>query len=83
MSTDYSFAVSSVDMSVAFDCEADRAEREGFKGVTDRQRATALHIRNAVAHMEKICPDGHRVETRIVVTFVPDVNPVLRDGVRR
>jgi hypothetical protein len=82
MSTDYSFAVSAMDMSVAFDCEADRAEREGFTGVTERQRATALHIRNAVDHMQKICPDGYRVETRILVTFVPDVNSVLRDEVR-
>jgi aspartate aminotransferase-like enzyme len=80
--SEYSIPVSSIDTHVAFDCEARQAEREGLKGVAERQRATALHIRNALAHMQKMCPEGHRVETKIVVTHVPDVNPVLRDDIR-
>jgi len=80
---DYSFTVSAQDTSVAFDCEADRAAREGFTHVRDRQRANALHLRNAVAHMSEHCPKGYRIETRIVVSYVPDVNPVLRDEYRK
>ena len=70
------------DTHVAFDCEADRARKEGMKSVADRQAATALHIRNAEAAMSKIKPAGHRIRMRIVFDFVPDVNPVLRDDVR-
>ncbi|QNJ59259.1 hypothetical protein SEA_MRMIYAGI_45 [Mycobacterium phage MrMiyagi] len=79
----YAFEVASMDLSVAFDCEADRAEREGFTSVRDRQQANALHVRNAVAHMVKHCPDGYRVKTEIVVSFVPNVNPVLKDEHRK
>jgi aspartate aminotransferase-like enzyme len=82
MNTEYKFEVSATDTSVAFDCEAERAEREGFKGVAERQRANALHLRNAVHHMQGLCPEGFRVETRIVVALVPHVNPVLRDEIR-
>lgn len=80
--SEYSFHISALDTSVALDCEADRAEREGFKGVRDRQRATALHLRNAVEHMRTILPEGYRIETKIVISHVPDVNPVLRDDIR-
>ena len=80
--SEYEFAVNAMDTSVAFDCEADRAEREGFSSVTKRQRATALHLRNAVHHMQKLCPEGFRVETKIVVSHVPNVNPVLCDECR-
>lgn len=79
---EYSFHISSMDASVAFDCEADRAEREGFPSVRDRQRANALHLRNAVHHMEKICPHGFRTVTKIVVEHVPDINPTLKDEFR-
>lgn len=81
--SEYSFAVDATDTSVAFDCEADRAEREGFKAVRDRQRANALHMRNAIHHMQQFCPDGYRIETKIVVAYVPNVNPVLSDEFRR
>ena len=81
--TEYAFHIVAMDTSVAFDCEADRAEAEGMTGVAQRQRAAALHLRNAVHHMQQLCPDGFRVETRIVVSHVPDVNPVLRDEYRR
>lgn len=74
---EYAFHVDATDTIVAFDCEADRAEREGFKGVTKRQRDNALHLRNAIAHMQSICPEGFRIETKIVVSHVPNVNPVL------
>ena len=80
---EYSFDVGMTDAAVAFDCEADRAEREGFTYVAKRQRATALHIRNAYEHMRSICPDGYRVEMKIVVSHVPNVNPVLTDDARR
>lgn len=82
MAIEYSFAINATDASVAFDCEADRAEREGYTGVTKRQRASALHLRNAVRHIEQLCPDGFRVETKIVVSVVPNVNPVLKDECR-
>jgi hypothetical protein len=80
--SEYSFEISTLDVSVALDCEADRAKREGFKLVEERQRKTALHLRNAETHMGKIVPEGHRVRTRIVVDFVPDVRATLRDDVR-
>lgn len=80
--SEYSFEISTLDVSVALDCEADRAKREGFKLVEERQRKTALHLRNAETHMGKLVPEGHRVRTRIVVDFVPDVTPTLRDDVR-
>lgn len=79
---EYSFPIQSTDTSVAFDCEADRAEREGFDNVAKRQRAIALHLRNAVDHMQSICPEGYGVDVKIVVSHVPNVNPVLRDDVR-
>ncbi|AVD99660.1 hypothetical protein HWB51_gp042 [Mycobacterium phage Cuke] len=79
---EYSFRIESVDTEVAFDCEADRAEREGFTNVAKRQRDNALHVRNAVHHMQKICPEGYRVETKIVVSHVPNVIPGLRDDIR-
>jgi aspartate aminotransferase-like enzyme len=76
--SDYSLDINPTDTIVAFECEADRAEREGFTNVAARQRATALHIRNAVDHMVKICPDGFRVETKVVVAHVPNVNAVAK-----
>lgn len=80
--TEYAFHINPTDTSVAFDCEADRAEREGFSSVAKRQRATALHLRNATDHMQKLCPEGYRTVTKIVVSHVPDVNPVLLDNCR-
>lgn len=80
--TEYSFEVSALDTWVALDCEADRAAREKMMSVATRQRETALHLRNASAHMNGLCPSGFRTRTRIVVDFVPDVNAVLRDDVR-
>jgi hypothetical protein len=80
---EYGFELSAQDLSVALDCEADRAQREGFKHVTERQRASALHIRNAVSHMSIHKPEGYRVRTRVVVDYVPDVNPVLKDEYRK
>jgi hypothetical protein len=82
MMAEYAFHIDYSDASAAFDCEGDRAEREHFPGVAKRQRATALHIRNAVHQMQKICPEGFRVETKIVVSHVPNVNPVLKDRFR-
>jgi len=78
----YAMHICPMDTSVAYDCEADRAEREGFKNVAKRQRDKALHLRNAVRHMEKLCPKGYRVEVKIVVSHVPNVNPVMLDHVR-
>ena len=79
---EYSFEISTIDTHVALDCEAQRAEREGMTVQAARQRVTALHIRNAQAHMTDLCPAGHRVRARIVFDVVPDVNAVLRDDVR-
>jgi len=76
--SEYSIHINSMDTVVAFECEADRAEREGMTGVAKRQRDTALHIRNAVDHMQSLCPEGYCVELKIVVAHVPNVNPVLR-----
>ena len=76
--SEYSFHIDTTDTFVAYECEADRADREGFKHVANRQRAIALHLRNAVEHMQKICPDGYRIETKIVVTHVPNVNSVAK-----
>ncbi|QGJ90083.1 hypothetical protein HWC80_gp043 [Mycobacterium phage Indlulamithi] len=75
--SDYSFHIEVTDTTVAYECEADRAEREGFDNVAKRQRAIALHLKNAYEHMRDICPEGYRVETKIVVSHVPNVNPVL------
>jgi hypothetical protein len=79
---DYSFHIEVTDTSVAFDCEADRAEGEGFKNVAERQRAKALHLRNAYHHMQSLCPEGYRVEAKIVLAHVPNVNAVLKDECR-
>jgi hypothetical protein len=79
---EHAIHVDVTDTHVAFDCEAKRAKSEGFKGVAERQAATALHIRNAQATMSEIVPAGHRLRMRIVFDFVPNVNPVLRDEVR-
>ena len=80
--SEYSFEISTVDFSVALDCEADRAKREGFKLVEERQRKEARHLRNAAHHMGQLVPEGYRVRTRIVVDFVPDVNAYMYDHVR-
>ena len=80
--SEYSWEICGMDYHVAHDCEADRAAREGFKGVEERQRLEALHIRNASAHMAQLCPEGMRVRTRIVVDFVPAVNARMYDHVR-
>lgn len=82
MVNEYGFEVCGLDLHVALDCEADRAKREGFKLVEKRQRETALHIRNAGHAMMELCPPGHRLRTRIVIDFVPDVNAAARDDVR-
>lgn len=76
--SEYSFHINMIDTAVAFDCEADRAEREGMHSVAKRQRDTALHLRNAVRHMEKLCPEGYKVDVKIVVSHEPYVNSVLR-----
>lgn len=82
MTGEYGFEISAQDTQLAIDCEAKQAEAEGMDGIAKRQRATALHIRNAEAHMVGIVPEGHRVRARIVFDFVPSVNAVLRDDVR-
>lgn len=79
---EYEFSIPATDLSVALDCEADRAAREGFKLVESRQRAAALHLRNAIHAMQKICPEGFVVDTKIVVSHVVQVNPVLKDEYR-
>lgn len=73
----YAMSINTIDTAVAFECEAERAEREGMTGVAKRQRDTALHLRNAADHMQKLCPEGYRVEVKIVISHVPDVNPYL------
>lgn len=75
--------VDSTDLSVAFDCEADRAKSEGFTSVEKRQRATALHVRNAVHAMQAIAPEGYSTVTQIIVKHVPTINPVCGDEYRR
>lgn len=72
--SEYSFSISTSDTIVAYECEADRAEKDGFANVAKRQRDTALHLLNAVTHMQTICPDGYRVDVKIVVAHVPNVN---------
>lgn len=70
--------VSTVDVAVALECEADRAQREQFPGVAGRQRELALHLRNAERTMRELTPAGHRVQMDITFKFVPNVNPVLK-----
>ena len=82
MIDEYSIDIEVTDTHVAFDCEADRAKREGIRGVEKRQRAMALHIRNAEAVMTGLCPPDYRLRARIVFDIVPDVNPVLTDKAR-
>jgi hypothetical protein len=76
--SEYSFHISTVDTYVALECEADRAERDGIHGVAKRQRATALHLRNAEEKMMQLCPEGHIVVAEIVLRHVVDVNAVAR-----
>jgi hypothetical protein len=76
--------VSTQDIFVALECEAERAEGEGFTGVAERQRALALHLQNAEHAMQQLDrPVGHRLQMNITFTFVPVVNPVLRKEFRR
>jgi hypothetical protein len=70
--------VITTEVVVALECEADRAKREGFVGVEERQRKLALHLRNAERAMQKLRPEGHRLQMDITFKFVPDVNPSLR-----
>jgi hypothetical protein len=71
------------DLGAALRCEADRAEREGFGHVAERQRALALHLENAVVTVARLAGDAElRVEVDIVVHLVPNVNPVLRPEFR-
>lgn len=79
----HGFEVSGLDVAVALECEADKAEREGMKGIAKRQRATALHLRNAEHHMAKICPEGFRIKVELVVSHVPAVNAALRAEFRK
>jgi aspartate aminotransferase-like enzyme len=76
--SEYSIHIEATDTFVALECEADRAEREGIHSVAKRQRATALHLRNAVKQMQELCPDGYRVEVKIVLAHTPNVNAVAR-----
>lgn len=70
--------VITTEVAVALECEADRAKREGFPGVEERQRKLALHLRNAERAMMALLPDGHRVQMDITFKFVPNVNPALK-----
>ncbi len=70
--------VQTVEVCVALECEADRAKREGFPGVEERQRKLALHLRNAERAMQKLVPEGHRLQMDITFKFVPNVNPALK-----
>lgn len=79
----YSFHVDSTDLSVAYDAEADRARSEGFYNVENRQRANALHVRNAVHQMSQLCPDGYRTIVEITVSHVPAINSTLKDEYRK
>jgi len=76
--SEYTIHASSIDVAVALECEADRAQAEQFAGVAKRQRELALHIRNAERIMRQLTPAGHRVQMDITFKFVPDVNPVLK-----
>lgn len=79
MTNEYTLrGVSTTDVAVALECEADRAASERFPGVAARQRELALHLRNAEHAMLKITPAGHRLQMDVTFRFVPDVNPVLR-----
>jgi hypothetical protein len=79
MTNEYTIkGVTTNDVVVALECEADRAKREGFPGVEERQRKLALHLRNAEHAMQKLAPAGHRLQMDVTFHFVPDVNPVLR-----
>lgn len=79
MSQVYQIHVSAVDLSVALDCEADRAQSEEMYGTADRQRKTARHVKNASRQLAKLVPDGYRLQCTIQFEFVPDVNPQLTD----
>jgi hypothetical protein len=79
MATEYTIHGAPItDVRVALECEADRAEREQFAHVAARQRALALHMANADAHLGKLAPDGYRVQLDLVFRIVPNVNAVLR-----
>jgi len=67
--------VSTSDVCVALDCEADRATSEQMHGVAKRQRELSLHLRNADRAMEKLTPAGYRLQMDVVFHFVPTVNP--------
>lgn len=70
--------VSTSDVVVALECEAQRATNEGFPNVAERQTKLALHLRNAEHAMQELVPAGHRLQMNVTFTFVPQVNPVLR-----
>ena len=78
----YAIHVPPTDLSVALDCEADRAEKERFPNVAKRQRELALHIRNASHHATQHCPEGFRVQFTLQVEYVLNVNPSLKDECR-
>ena len=79
MSQVYQIHVSAVDLSVALDCEADRARSEEMFGTAERQARTARHVKNASRQLSRIVPDGYRLQCTIQFEFVPDVNPQLTD----
>lgn len=71
----YAIHVAPTDLWAALECEARRAASEDMMLTAERQHETALHLKNATYVMAGICPDDHRVQVRIVLDFVPDVNP--------
>jgi hypothetical protein len=83
MNTEYSIHIDSVvDLVVALECEANRAQTEGMYSVASRQRALALHIENAVHHLARHQPDGYRLDVTLDFHFKADVNPVLKPEYR-
>ena len=74
---------SPVDVIVALRCEADRAEREQFPNVAKRQRALALHIENAIHHLQPLAPEGFRLALTLDFHFTANVNPGLKPEFRK
>ena len=81
--TEYRIPASTMDLAVALRCEADRAEREKFPNVAERQRKAALHLENAEHHMRKLIPKGYRLRLDLVFSFEPAVNAQLQPEYRK
>jgi hypothetical protein len=72
----YEMHVSSMDLYAANEIAAKVADRDQMPRTGDRHREIALHLKNASDWAQANCPSGFRVNTKVVVEFVPDVTAV-------